>query len=105
MALGIDFFETASHGGFRLSPDRLEQMPKALRKRPGTHRITTNPIGHGRPGYPDETFCGPEWFEEDAEASLVILAFPDAFSPAEVENARRAVESWYPVAHAEWLAR
>ncbi|WP_374195423.1 DUF7007 domain-containing protein [Rhodococcus sp. B50] len=53
LAHGIIIASTAGHGGVRISPARLKQMPAALR------------LGRRR------------WFEEDCEAALVGLAFAD----------------------------
>lgn len=57
---GITLYETASHGGYHVSPVRLLQMPEHLR---------------------DKTFAGIGWFEEDCDAALVTLAFPELFTP------------------------
>lgn len=57
----VVFVSTASHGGFWLSPERLADMPAGLKDH--------------------QTFCGsPCWFEEDCDALIVTLAFPDLFS-------------------------
>ncbi|HZZ77117.1 MAG TPA: hypothetical protein VFE62_01280, partial [Gemmataceae bacterium] len=59
VAQGITFYETPSHGGFKLSPERMEAMPEHLR---------------------ECSFTGNEFFEEDCSWSAVVLAFPDCFS-------------------------
>jgi hypothetical protein len=63
IAPGIVSVSTEGHGGFMLSPQRVAELPDALRG------ITT--------------FAGPGWFEEDCDASIVILGFPQFF-PAHV---------------------
>lgn len=74
---GITFYSTSSHGGFNVSAERLREMPKALR-------------------------TGRQWFEEDCEACLVILAFQDRFTPLQVDAARVSVRNNYPDAYAAW---
>ena len=58
-APGIDWFTTPSHGGFRLSPARIIEMPERLRS--------------------IVPFAGPGWYEEDRDATIVVLAFPQHF--------------------------
>lgn len=69
IAEGITFYSTPSHGGVKLSPERLASMPAMLRE--------------------IKPFAGPGWYEEDCDYSLVVLAFPECFEPAAV---KRAVE-------------
>ena len=69
LAPGIWSVWTASHGGIKLSPERLEAMRPALRD------IGEKSPYHERGG----------WFEEDAEWSAVALAFPTAF-PMELQQ-------------------
>ena len=62
IAPGIVRHDTASHGGFYLSPERVAEIPKPLR---------------------DFTpFAGSNWYEEDCDWAIVALAFPQLF-PAE----------------------
>lgn len=77
IADGIFSVSTASHGGFRLSPQRQAAMPPALALAGG-------------------------WYEEDLEYNRVILAFPDAFKPDQVESAHRTMKHWHPDAYAGW---
>ncbi|RYE40315.1 MAG: hypothetical protein EOP24_41290 [Hyphomicrobiales bacterium] len=79
LADGIISVSPAGHGGVRISHERLNQMPAALR------------IGRRR------------WFEEDCEAALVGLAFADVL---ELDDSRRddmaaSVADWFP---ATWEA-
>lgn len=71
IAPGIDRVSTASHGGFRLSQERLDAMPATLR--------TFGP------------WAGAGWYEEDCDWAVVALAFPGAFTPADVRAAVRTV--------------
>lgn len=59
IAPGIVRFHTPSHGGYWLSPERVAEMPKPLRE--------------------FKPFAGPNWYEEDADWSIVALAFPHLF--------------------------
>lgn len=65
---GITFFQTAGHGGFRLSDARLIEL--------------TAKLG------PVKTFSHfPQWFEEDCDWAHVAVAFPELFSAAAVAEA------------------
>ena len=77
IAPGIDSYGTPSHGGIRLSAERLEEMPADLRV-----------LG---------TFCKrPQWFEEDCDYALVVLAFPQYWEPAAVRNVLKFIEgNWW----------
>ncbi len=80
IAPGIIRYDTASHGGYRLSPERVAAMPKALRE-----------------------FCpwaGPGWYEEDCDWSLVAVAFPQFFPPAAVTAAHDSLRHYRPELHA-----
>ena len=70
---GIDFVSTASHGGFILSPERVEQV-KA--KFPGF-----TPWGGADGAY-----------EEDCDAVIVISTFPEFFRDDQREVAARMLE-------------
>lgn len=88
IAPGITFYGTSSHGGFLLSPERLAEMPACLRKR-------------------STGYCPANWFEEDCEAALVILAFPQFFperagaTGCDWEGIRAIVKSVYPAQYAD----
>lgn len=81
---GIEFYTTPSHGGFLVATERLAQMPAELRKT-------------------DLRYCGASWFEEDCEATLVVLAFPDAFTADERVRAMNSLKAWYPTKYAAYL--
>ena len=83
VADGIIFVSTASHGGFWLSLKRLLEMPHKLRE------VGTESTLHG-----DDPW--PGWFEEDCEASAVILGFPDEFSKEAVGHAKVMINTVYP---------
>ena len=81
-APGVVFYSAPSHGGCMLSPERQAAMPKPLRDA--------------------ARYAGPGWYEEDCEAALVVIAFPDLFPPDMVERCRASVRSWYPKAYGAW---
>lgn len=73
---GIVGVHTAGHGGYKLSPERNAQVPAALRRRSG-------------------------WYEEDCEAAIVTMTFPNETSRYKnVEQWRqsgaRDVRDWFP---------
>lgn len=82
IAPGIVRHDTPSHGGYSLSPDRLAEMPAALRAFP--------------------PFAGEGWYEEDCDWAVVVLAFPLAFSHRQIAAAVRMVRGWNKIASA-WL--
>jgi hypothetical protein len=73
-AEGVVFHETASHGGFRLDPERNAKLHPALRNADG-------------------------WYEEDCEAAKVIVTFPDLFSEKATRAADRTLKNWFPDAY------
>lgn len=87
VAPGIISVTTPSHGGMWLSDERRAQMPEALRA------VPTTPGGN--------------WYEQDVDAMLVILSFPDLFDGRYLwtlldgmayrwagDRIRRAIEGW-----------
>lgn len=72
IADGIISYTTPSHGGFHLS----EARQKVIQKR-----------------FPDfKTFGnGTAWFEEDCDAAVVMVAFPEAFSETNVKHAEKMI--------------
>lgn len=77
---GITFYGTPSHGGFKVCATLNAQIPDALRLADG-------------------------WYEEDCEWARVALAFPDRFTPEEVQAARSSLINGYPDAAAAFLKR
>ena len=71
VAEGIDFVSTPSHGGYRLSDDREEQVQKAF---PGFKPFAGNWKG---------------WYEEDCDWCVVVLTFPTLFIDDEIAQARK----------------
>ena len=66
-AEGIVFYSTPSHGGYKLSPERMRQL---------------------RAKFPEyKLFAGEPWFEEDCDAALVVLAFPEFYDRPHVFSA------------------
>lgn len=74
IADGIFFASTASHGGFWLSQQRLNEMPEALREGKFTNR--------------------KNWFEEDCEYVRVVIAFPQWFPNIKEEDAKRTLKEY-----------
>ena len=68
IADGIVFVNTPSHGGMWISQSRRDAMPEPFRS--------------------PETFAGGNWFEEDCDATRVVLSFPDLFKPEQVSWAK-----------------
>jgi hypothetical protein len=75
-AVGVTFYETASHGGFKLSAGRLAKMPLYLQNEDGN-------------------------YEEDSEWSMVGTAFPELFTTRERRQAENILRNTYPD---EWEA-
>ena len=76
VAEGIEFVSTSSHGGYKLSEERLAALPERFKG--------LNKFGGGR------------FFEEDCEWAIVALAFPEAFSSEAANAARLTAERVYP---------
>jgi len=79
---GIKFVSTAGHGGFFVPGGLLPDMPPTLR-RMGQSMATLEISEVGR------------WYEEDCEASAVILSFPLMFENMEVGKAATTFRNWY----------
>src|ERR1700712_5170574 len=84
IAPGITFHETASHGGYELSPARIATMPKPLRE--------------------FQPFAGPGFYEEDCDWALVALAFPQFFPDDAREAAMRTLKRSMPEVYREFVA-
>jgi len=73
IAPGICFYSTARHGGYHLSPDRLATF---------------------RQYFPDyKLWAGDPWFEEDCDAALVTISFPEEFSDQSVFFAEQSIRA------------
>ena len=68
---GIVSVDTDGHGGFKLSPQRNALIPPALRN------------GNG-------------WYEEDTEAHIVVMTFPDLYDGDRRARAEQSVKDWFP---------
>jgi len=66
---GIVFYSTASHGGYRLSPEREAARQKRF------------PLF--------TTYAGGEWYEEDQDCAVVVLTFPELYADDELRAAVR----------------
>lgn len=85
IAPGIIFVSTPSHGGYWLSPARVEQFKRTL---------------------PDfKPFAGFPWLEEDCDAALAALVWPDELDRYVLECAIRQVVSKYTREHNPELVR
>lgn len=71
LAIGIKFYSTASHGGFKLNKAQNARIPLALRNDDG-------------------------WYEEDCECYKVFYAYPELFPNISQEDAIKGLKRWYP---------
>ncbi len=76
IAPGIVFYSTTSHGGYWLSPARIAALPKPLRE--------------------FQPFAGTNWYEEDADWSIVALAFPQFFLADAIPAALETIKRYKP---------
>lgn len=70
---GVVFYETASHGGFKLDKDANRKIPVPLRR-------------------------NDSWYEEDCEALKVMYTFPSLF-PSLADKREQVVghmKRWFP---------
>ncbi len=88
IAPGIVRYDTPSHGGFYVSPERVAEMPKSLRD----FQPFTKTSGPGR------------WFEEDIDWTIVALAFPQFFEQDVVRFAGNALKSYRPDVFEQFVA-
>lgn len=86
VAPGIVSVDTAGHGGYWLSPQRVADMRARV-----PHLLTPSTF------YPLDS--AGQWFEEDCECCRVVLAFPDLFPDGARDYARGYAQ------HAGWIAR
>ena len=88
---GIWCVDTASHGGFYLSPERQDRMHLLLR--------TTHPL-HPFPN---------QWYEEDLDYLRVVLNFEDEFRASglhiDVDAAAQSFQGWHPETYKNWRTR
>lgn len=84
IAPGIVFYSTAGHGGIKLGPERLKQMPP----------------------YMLNTCAGRGWYEEDCDWAMPAVVFAADFAAdavrrgknpeAAAELARKTLRNWKP---------
>ena len=72
-APGILFYSTPSHGGFHLNPARMAALNRRY------------------PGF--QTFAGGPWFEEDCDACIVVVTFPEHFDSVAVESCAKQIRT------------
>lgn len=75
-APGIVFYSTPGHGGFQLSPVRQAELQA---KFPGFVTFGNN---------------GPAWFEEDCDATAVILTWPELFPGQDLESVKGCFDTY-----------
>ncbi len=85
IAPGIVRHDTASHGGYYVSPARVALMPKPLRE--------------------FKPFAGANWYEEDCDWCIVALAFPQYFPDDAIPLALKTLERYRPELFQEVSAR
>ena len=68
---GITYYGTESHGGLKLSAEKLAQMPLAYRLEKG-------------------------WYEEDCEVYMVFYCFPDFFTTEQINKAESKIINYFP---------
>jgi hypothetical protein len=77
IAPGIDFYATASHGGYYLSAEMNSRIPVEFKK------STMNEQGlHG-------------WYEEDCDWAIVVFCLKEYFGQAYYESAVKAVKRFH----------
>ena len=76
VAPGITRYDTASHGGYHLSSERVAEMPEPLRK--------------------FQPWAGPNWYEEDCDWAVVALAFPQFFPADAIPAALATIKNYQP---------
>jgi len=80
---GVDFYSTASHGGFAVNEERFKQI---------CHTFPNIANGAVKPLELD----GCYWFEEDRMYAYVVLAFKNMFPEKELDEALKTLANWYP---------
>lgn len=78
-AEGIAFHSTASHGGFKLD---------------SACNVLVHPLWRNDAGF----------YEEDCEAAIVIVTFPELFSAKAVAAAHQTARNWFPEAYQQIFA-
>jgi len=76
IAPGITFYSTAGHGGLKISKELNARVPDYFK---------------------GDSLKDAGWYEEDVDASIVIVAFPEKFSADQFEQAKAALKRWRPL--------
>jgi hypothetical protein len=76
---GILAVSTAGHGGFYVAPSKLAELPNNVR-------------------YAKRFNSPGSWYEEDAEAYIVMVAFPEVCNALKIDRniALDGLNRWYP---------
>lgn len=80
---GITMYGTAGHGGFKLSTKLNEKVNPAFRD-------PSKPFGQNR---------AKGWYEEDCDAFIVIVTFPERFPAGWVTLAHNTVKRYHPATY------
>ncbi|GAA4032739.1 hypothetical protein GCM10023063_15080 [Arthrobacter methylotrophus] len=80
IAVGIDAVWTAGHGGFKLSPERAEEIDPAWRE----------PAG---------------WYGQDCAWAKAFITHHQEFLPFDVEHAHKEARKYYPKEYAEIVGK
>lgn len=71
IAPGITFVSTASHGGFKVSPELNRKIPASMRREDG-------------------------WYEEDLDWAIVPIIYPEPFDTKTRDRAITTLKNWRP---------
>lgn len=77
-APGVDFYSTASHGGFYVASAINQVIPEVFRRKDG-------------------------WYEEDCEAMIVLYFLPGLSKQPKHDILEAGLRMWFPEALATWL--
>jgi len=75
---GCQFVSTAGHGGYYLTPELNQKVPKYLKNVSWGQQATKG------------------WYEEDCDAIFVVLSFPTNFSQNSYDIAKKMLKSYKP---------
>jgi hypothetical protein len=83
IAVGINSYSTAGHGGIKVSNGLYAAMPNDIKAHGSDYR--------------------KGWFEEDCEWALVVAAFPKKFNENYVYYALGTLSRWYPDIYQKYM--
>ena len=84
--VGITFYGTPSHGGFKLSAKLNNQIPQYFRD------ATWGNLG------------AAGWYEEDCDAAIDIVLFADRFEAKAVADSLDLLAHYLPIEYQRWEA-